>query len=97
MANGKSQPSELTIEGVTLIFGEEMPPRSTGKGTTKYDAIVETIREKAVPGMPIRLAGVKVSGVAGLKKRYSDIHFETRGGKDNPTVWATLREELVDA
>ena len=95
MANGK--PTELTIEGVTLIFGEEMPPRTTGKGTTKYDPIVDAIREKATPGTPVRMVGVKVSGVAGLKKRYSDIHFETRGGKENPSVWATLREELVDA
>lgn len=96
MANGK-QPTELTIEGVTLVFGEEMPSRSTGKGTTKYEPIVEAIREKATPGIPVRMVGVKVSGVAGLKKRYSDIHFETRGGKENPSVWATLREELVDA
>jgi hypothetical protein len=102
MANGKV-PTELTIEGVTLVFGEEMPDRTRGKsGTSKYDAIVEAIRSHplALAGQPVRLDGVKPSGVSPLKKRYSDINFETRGGKENPSVWATIKsteEEMTSA
>lgn len=101
--NGKVDvPNELQFEGVTLIFGDEMPAKTTGRGTTKYDPIIDGIRThpRALAGEPVRMAGVKPSGVANLKKRYADILFETRGGKENPTVWATIKstsEDLVDA
>lgn len=95
------QPTELTIEGVTLVFsGFEMPAKTTGKGASKNDLIVAAIRDNAIAGQPVWMQGTKTSAVAGLKKKYPDIHFETRGGKENPSVYATVRkasEELVSA
>jgi hypothetical protein len=95
--NGGTQPTELTIAGVTLIFDQDVPPRTRGNaGSSKWDDVMEAIRERNSE-KAVLLQGVKPASASGFKKNYPDLHFATRGGKTNPAVYvATTAEALKE-